>query len=117
MQSLPSTAAQIIVTIIPIVGIVMGSAVIFFFMFYTYKLKSLMIEKGIAEKRNFDIDTYSLFAGIILVGVGICLTLFFVIKEGAAYSVLGGIIPLSIGLSLITFFIIRMKINKRKNDR
>ena len=117
MQSLPSAAAQIIVTIIPIVGIVMGSTVMFFFMFYNYKLKKIMLEKGIAEKRSFDIDTYSLFAGIILLGVGLCLTLFFVIKEGAGYSVLGGIIPLSSGLSLITFFIIRIKINKPKNDR
>lgn len=112
MQSLPSTAAQIIVTIIPIVGILAGSTVILFFLYYNHKLKTLTIEKGIGGKRGFDIDTYSLFAGIILLGVGLCLTLFFVIKEGVGYSVLGGIIPLSIGLSLIVFFIIRMYINK-----
>lgn len=111
---MPSTAAQIIVTIIPIVGIVMGSIVIFFFMYYNYKQKILMIEKGITERGNFDIDTYSLFAGIVLFGVGICLTLFFLIKEGASYSALGGIIPLSTGLSLLVFFIIRLYL-KNKN--
>jgi hypothetical protein len=115
MQSLPSTAAQIIVTIIPIVGIVMGCVIIFFFMLYNHRQRIIMIEKGI-ERRAFDIDTYSLFTGIMLLGVGLCLTLFFVIKEGASYSVLGGIIPLSSGLSLISFFIIRIKTNKRKND-
>ena len=113
MESLPSRAAQVIVTIIPIVGIVMGSVVIFFYMLYNHREKILMIEKGVVQKNNFDIDTYSLFAGIVLFGVGICLTIFFLIKEGASYGALGGIIPVSIGLSLIVFFIIRLYLNDK----
>ncbi len=116
METLPSTAAQIIVTIIPIVGIVTGSIVIFFFLLYNHRQKMLMIEKGGGSNNKFDIDTYSLFAGIILFGIGISLTMFFSIKEGASYSVLSGIIPLSIGFSLIVFFIIRITLFKSKNE-
>ncbi len=76
----------------------------------------LMIEKGFVKSSNFDIDTYSLFSGIILLGIGLCLTLFFSIKEGASYSVLSGIIPLSIGFSLIVFFIIRITLFKNNNE-
>ncbi len=116
MQSLPSTAAQIIVTIIPIVGIVMGCIVIFLFLLYNHRQKMLMIEKGIIEKNNFDLDVFSLFSGIFLLGIGLSLTIFFSIKEGAGYSILSGIIPLSAGISLILFFIIRIKLLKSDNE-
>ena len=117
MGSVPSAAAQILISIIPIVGIVMGSVVIFFFLFWNHREKMLMIEKGI-EKKNmlFDVESFSLLAGLLLFGIGISITLLFAIKEGASYNLLGGLIPLSTGLSLILYFIIT-RVQKRNNDR
>ena len=100
MGSVPSPAVNIIVSIIPIVGIVMGSVVIFFYLLFAHKQKVLMIQKGEVQRRNFDLDAFSLLAGLLLLGTGAGLTLFFLLKEGFAYSALGGLIPLSI-LSLI----------------
>jgi len=114
-----STAAQVLVTVIPIVGIVTGGMVIIMFIYYNYKQKVLLIEKSadsvMSKKKNFDLDTFSLFSGLILLAIGLSLMIFFLIKEGMSYSVLSGLIPLSVGLSLLVFFILRIKIYK-KND-
>jgi hypothetical protein len=104
-----SVAAQIIVTIIPIVGIIMGSVVIFLFLIFNNRQKMLMIDKGLINKKPLDLDALSLFTGLVLMGVGLSLTVFYIIKEGASYGLLSGILPLSTGLSLLVFFIIRKK--------
>lgn len=114
MQASPSAAAQIIVTIIPIVGIALGCTVLFFYLLYTHREKMLMIEKGLVRKSNFDIDLFSLFSGLLLTGIGSCLTIFFQLKEGVSYGTLSGIIPLACGVSLLAFYIIRLKTDKNK---
>jgi hypothetical protein len=117
MNDVPSTAAQIILTIVPIVGIVMGSTVIFFYLMWSYRHKKLLIEKNLVKKTEFDFDSFSLFAGLILLSIGGSLVTFFLIKEGVSYGVLSGLIPLSIGISLIVFFIIRRKLIKNDRDK
>ncbi len=112
MEQIPSPAAQVIISIIPIVGIVMGSVVIFFYLLWNHRQKVRIIEKGIYKKTDFDIDLFSLLAGLILFSVGISLVLFFLVKEGLSYGVLSGLIPMTIGISFIIFFIIRYKLFK-----
>jgi hypothetical protein len=107
MNYVPSAAAQVIVTIIPIVGIVMGSWVLFFYVLLGYKAKRAMIEKGTYKRAEIDLDTFSLFLGLILSGVGIALLVFFIIKSGVTYGLLSGLIPFSTGVSLVAFYVLR----------
>ncbi len=109
---MPSAAAQVIVTVIPIVGIVIGGVLLFFFLYWHYKQRMLMIEKGQYVKSDFDFSTFSLFAGLVLTSVGASLVVFFVILEGFTYPVLSGLIPLSVGVSLLIYFAIRASMNK-----
>jgi len=104
---MPSAAAQVIVSVIPIVGIVMGSLVLFFFLYWNHRQKILLIEKGMYVKPIFDLDAFSLFAGLILTCIGGVLVAFFLILEGFTYPVLGGLIPLSLGVGFLVFYIIR----------
>jgi hypothetical protein len=110
-----SVAAQIIVTVIPIAGIVSSAGVIFFYIYYNHKQKMLMIEKGALKKVKFDLETFSLFTGMILFAIGLCLTIFFKIKEGVSYSLLSGIIPLSCGISLICYYCVRIFVNTKSD--
>jgi hypothetical protein len=107
MTNVPSTAAQVIVTIIPIAGIFMGSVVIFFYLMWGYKSKKTLIEKGLYRKTELDIDAFSLFTGLVCTGIGGSLVLFYMIRQGFGNGILSGLIPLSIGLSLLVFCIIR----------
>ncbi len=111
----PSAAAQVIVSIIPIVGIVMGCFVIFFYLLWDFKYKIFMVEKGFKKENSFNLITFCLLAGLILLILGISLVVFFLIKEGFSYGVLSGLIPMAIGMSMLLFVKISIRL-KPGND-
>jgi phosphotransferase system glucose/maltose/N-acetylglucosamine-specific IIC component len=100
----PSTAAQILIAIIPIVGIVMGSTVVFFYLLWNHKRKTLLIQTGHYSRPHFDLLSFSLLTGLLLTSVGTALTLFLAIALGVNFGLLGGIIPLAIGIGLLVYY-------------
>jgi hypothetical protein len=111
MEQPPSTAAQVIISLIPIVGIVMGVVVVFFYLLWNHRQKMLLIKTGNYFRPDFDVLSFSLLTGLLLTCVGISLTVFLAIVQGFNYALLGGIIPLSIGAGLLIYF--RMKRRSR----
>ncbi|MCL2196375.1 MAG: hypothetical protein FWB77_02040 [Treponema sp.] len=103
-----SAAAQIMIAIIPVVGIVMGSVVIFFYLLWNHRRRTLLIKTGQYKRPEFDLLSFSLLSGLLLSSVGIALTvLLSIITEGASYGLLGGIIPLSLGFGLLANYVIK----------
>ncbi|MCL2265109.1 MAG: hypothetical protein FWC22_03605 [Treponema sp.] len=103
-------AAKVLIAIIPIVGIVIGSVVIFFYLFWNYRRRIMLIQAGHYTKPEFNLLSFSLLSGLLLSSVGIALTIFLSIAvEGASYGLLGGIIPLSMGIGLLTFYLIKRR--------
>jgi uncharacterized membrane protein HdeD (DUF308 family) len=98
-----SQAARVIIAIIPIVGIVMGAAVIFFYLLWNHRRKSLLIKAGQYQPDTFDLLSFSLLTGLLLSSVGIALTVFLAITQVVSY-VLCGIIPLSLGVGLLIYY-------------
>jgi hypothetical protein len=103
MVQTSSTVAQVIIAIIPIVGIVMGSVVVFFYLLWNHIRKTLLIKTG-QYNPDFDLLSFSLLAGLLLGSVGITLTVFLAIVQGLDYGLLGGIIPLSVGIGLLVYY-------------
>jgi hypothetical protein len=101
-----SSAAQVIIAIIPIVGIAMTSIVVFFYLLWYHRRRILLIKAGQYHKKDFDILSFSLLAGLLLSSVGVTLTVFLVFM-GAGYGLLGGIIPLATGVSLLAYYFIK----------
>jgi hypothetical protein len=114
MDKLTSTAAQVIVSVIPIVGIVMGSVVVFFYLLWHHKRTSLLIHAGQYKEPVFDVLSFSLLAGLLLTSVGTGLTALLAITLGVSFGLLGGIIPLTIGVGLLTYYKIRIKTKKKR---
>ena len=104
MEQAPSSVAQIIISIIPIVGIVMGSVVIFFYLLWNHKRRTLLIKAGQFQRPAFDLLSFSLLAGLLLSAVGLALTVFLTIALGVNFGLLGGIIPLAAGIGLLTYY-------------
>ena len=99
-----SSAAQVIVSIIPIVGIVMGSVVVFFYLLWNHKRRTLLIKAGQFQRPDFDLLAFSLLAGLLLSTVGLALTIFLAIALGVNFGLLGGIIPLAVGIGLLVYY-------------
>lgn len=100
-------AVQVIIAIIPIVGIVMGSVVVFFYLLWDHQRRTLLIKTGHYDKPDFNMLFFSLLAGLLLTCVGLSLTVFLALVQGRNYGLLGGIIPLSIGIGLLLYYGIR----------
>jgi len=107
IEHITAGPAQVIISIIPIVGIVMGSIVIFFYLLWNHRRKTLLIKAGQYNKPDFNLRSFSLLCGLLLGSVGAALTVLLSILEGASYGLLGGIIPLSMGVGLLAYYIIR----------
>ena len=104
MGQMSSSAAQVIISIIPIVGIVMGSVVVFFYLLWNHKRRTLLIKAGQFQRPDFDLLTFSLLTGLLLGSVGLALTVFLAIAVGVNFGLLGGIIPLSLGTGLLVYY-------------
>ena len=104
MEQISSAAAQVIIAVIPIVGIVMGAVVIFFYLLWNHRRRTLLIKAGHFDRPAFDLLSFSLLAGLLLGSVGLTLTVFLAVVTGPTYGLLGGIIPLSIGFGLLAYY-------------
>jgi hypothetical protein len=104
MEQITTAAAQVLVAIIPIVGIVMGSVVVFFYLLWNHRRRTLLINSGQYSRPVFDLLTFSLLAGLLLGSVGLTLTVFLAVVAGPTYGLLGGIIPLAMGIGLLAFY-------------
>ena len=104
MKETWSAAAQVIIAIIPIVGIVMGSMVIFFYLLWYHQRRTLLIKAGQYKMPEFDFLSFSLLAGLLLAAIGVTLTVFLIIVMGVGFTLLGGLIPLSSGAGLLAYY-------------
>lgn len=109
----PSAAAQVIVSVIPIVGIVMGCLIIFFYLLWDHKYKMYLVEKGLRKDRPFDFTAFCLLSGLILFTLGLCLVIVFMVIDGISYGVLGGLIPAAVGISMLLFVRISGRLKSR----
>ena len=107
MEQITSAAAQVLIAVIPIVGIVMGAVVVFFYLLWRYRQRTLLIKAGQYSRPDFDLLSFSLLTGLLLGSVGLTLTIFLAVVIGPTYGLLGGIIPLSMGIGLLAYYVIK----------
>jgi hypothetical protein len=101
-----SSVAQVIIAIIPMVGVVMSSVVAFFYLLWHHRRKVLLIKAGQYHNKDFDLLSFSLLTGLLLASIGAGLTVFFILID-AGYGLLGGIIPLALGVGLLAFYFVK----------
>jgi len=107
MEPVSSAAAQIVISVIPIVGIMMGTVVVFFYLLWNHRQRTLLIKAGQYNRPKFDLFSFSLLAGLLLSSVGLALTVFLAITTDPSYGLLGGIIPLATGVGLLAYHVIK----------
>lgn len=103
-DSLTSPAAQVIISLIPVVGICMGTAVAIIAIIFKHHEKKMMIAKGEYTKEKFDYKAFSLLFGLLLLGVGLVMTALFALLDRLTPALLGGLIPLAVGVAFLIFY-------------
>ena len=99
-------AVQIIIAVIPIVGIVMGSVLVFFYFLWRHKQIMLQIKTNTYIRPAVNIRLFCLLLGIMLTVIGCVLFGLFYLIAGIGYILLGGLIPLALGIGLTLFYAI-----------
>lgn len=99
-----SPAAQVIISLTPIAGIVIGGVVVFFYLLWRHREISLQIKTGSYRQKTFSLRLFSLLTGLLLIGVGLALSVVFFLLRGVSFMALGGLIPLAIGVCLLAFY-------------
>ena len=113
-NSIGSSAADVILSIVPVAGIAFGWTLLFFFFLWQYRLKKELIRTNQYESSTFwkNIRTLSLLIGCLSTMIGIPITVLFFIIHGASAIALGGLIPIAVGVGLLTFYIFSRKRNE-----
>lgn len=106
-----STAAQILITILPIVAVVSVSVLLFFFLLWRHREVMCRIKANNYTHHIFNFKVFSLLCGILLAAVGAVLTAVFFVATKNVYALLGGLIPLALGIGLLIFYAV-IKNNK-----
>lgn len=100
-----SHTADVILSIVPMVGVVFGSVLVFFLLLYNYRLRKEKIRQQIPTASALEhLRFISLLAGCLSFSAGIPLTLFFIFTNPRNPGILGGLVPLCAGLGLIAFY-------------
>ena len=117
MSGQPVAAAQIIIAVVPIVGIVMAGVLIFFYLFWRNKQIICQIQTKTYTPIKFNLSGFCLISGILLLMIGGVLTVLFSIIDGVSYVLLGGLVPLSCGIGLLLYYFISSKAGKEETER
>ncbi len=99
------TAAQVLVSLVPMLGVIFGSTLLFFFLLWQYRLRKELIRTNQYVPTFFPhIRSLSLLFGSLSVAAGLPLTLLLFMIDGLTYGLLEGLIPLSVGGGLFLFY-------------
>ncbi|MBR1912506.1 MAG: hypothetical protein IJ828_09155 [Treponema sp.] len=96
-------AAQVIVSLIPLTGIVLTTILIFFALLWHHHETKMLILKGLYTQKKFNMKAFSLLSGLCLIGTGLVLTVLFALLTGLSWALLSGLLPLAIGIALTLF--------------
>jgi hypothetical protein len=98
------SANKIILYLVPNIGIIFGTTLLFFLFLWLHRQKMALIQSGQYKPWTFDLRAYSFFLGLLLTFTGFALSLVFILVMGVSMAMLGGLIPFAIGLGLLTYY-------------
>lgn len=100
-----STASEIILSVVPLLGVVFGCVLLFFFLLWQYRIRRELIRTGQHQPMFVaNIRMLSLLIGLLGIAAGLPMTLLFIMIEGVTYVLLGGLLPFFAGIGFLVFY-------------
>ncbi|MCR9145266.1 MAG: hypothetical protein NXI24_23710 [bacterium] len=99
------TASEILLSLVPLLGVVLGCVLLFFFFLWQYRIRRELIRTGQHQPMFVtNIRILSLLIGLLGIAVGLPMTLLFILIEGVTYVLLGGLLPFFVGIGFLIFY-------------
>jgi hypothetical protein len=106
-MDLAESIVKILISLIPITGIIMGGITILLFFKWYFEYKKYLIDSGKYQPfRIKDFRILILLIGILFISAGLPLTIVFLYVSGISFPILGGLVPLFVGIGLIVFYVL-----------
>ncbi len=106
-MDLVESISKIIISLIPITGIIIGGITIILFFKWYFEYKKYLIDSGKYQPFQIkDFRVFILLIGILSISAGLPLTIVFLYVSGISFPILGGLVPLFVGIGLIVFYIL-----------
>lgn len=100
-----STAAEILLSLVPLLGVIFGATLLFFFLLWHYRLRREMIRTGqYTPMFANNIRLLALMVGLLGISSGLPMTILFLLIDGLSYALLGGLLPLCAGIGCVLFY-------------
>lgn len=110
-----SNAPQVLISIVPILGVVMGTTLLFFFLLWKYRINRELVQTGQYQPSFWNnLRTLTLLIGSLSFSIGLPLSILFFAVDGVSYTALGGLIPLFTGIGFIMFYVISIREQQNK---
>lgn len=104
---LTSQTPEVLLSIVPLMGVLTGSVLLFFFLLWRYRLQKELILSGKYVPSFWkNLRIFSLLIGSLSAAIGLPMSVLFFLIDGLAYSAFGGLIPLFAGIGFILFFLL-----------
>ena len=101
-----NAAVEILLSLVPLLGVILGVTIIFFFLLWRYKVtRELIRTEQYHPTSQKDYRLFALLIGCISAALGLPMSVLFYILDGASYVMLGGLLPFSFGIGLLVFFV------------
>lgn len=104
LQTSQDSKDRIFLYLIPNMGIIFGTSLLFFLFRWWHQQRMALIQAGLYKPWSFDLRAYSFLLGLLLTFIGIVITIVFVAVLGVTLALLGGLLPFAIGLGLLTYY-------------
>lgn len=100
-----SEASQVLLSLVPVLGVVLGCTLLFFFFLWQYRIRRELIRTGqYTPVFVTNIRVLSLLIGLLAIFSGLPMTVLFYLLEGVSYALLGGVLPLFAGIAFLLFY-------------
>jgi hypothetical protein len=106
-----SEASQIILSLVPLIGVLFGTFLFFSLFYFYHKQKMLMIEQKLYKPIRLNWSLIMVLAGFIIFLAGVAITLVFILNRDFGHELLGGLIPFAVGLAILLTYFVSNKVN------
>ena len=105
-----SGAGDILLSLVPMIGIIFGTTLLFFYFYWQYQQKKELIRHDQYVPPGFDRwRSVCLLIGCLSSVIGMAMSVLFLLLSGISPALFGGLVPFAVGIGFLFFYFLSYK--------